>query len=128
MRPDATVTTASGLTKAVVLLDALDHGGALAGLQHVVYESVLLGLESREEAVALDVLQKKKRPHLTVITPAVWDNTTDAGVAAIPVSAFYESAPPTSFVRFCFSKRDAVLDGAAERLARWVERRERAIA
>src|SRR6202161_1127031 len=33
--------------------------------------------------VALDVLQKKERPHLTQITPAMWDNTTDAGVEAL---------------------------------------------
>jgi ribose transport system substrate-binding protein len=33
--------------------------------------------------VALDVLQKKDRPHLTQIVPAMWDNTTDAGVEAL---------------------------------------------
>jgi len=33
--------------------------------------------------VALDVLQGKKREKLTVITPAIWDNTTDEGVAAL---------------------------------------------
>jgi ribose transport system substrate-binding protein len=33
--------------------------------------------------VALDVLQKKDRPHLTLIVPAMWDNTTDAGVDAL---------------------------------------------
>jgi ribose transport system substrate-binding protein len=33
--------------------------------------------------VALDVLQKKDRPHLTQIVPASWDNTTDAGVEAL---------------------------------------------
>jgi ribose transport system substrate-binding protein len=33
--------------------------------------------------VALDVLQGKKRDKLTVITPAIWDNTTDEGVAAL---------------------------------------------
>ena len=33
-----------------------------------------------------------------------------------------------SFVRFCFSKRDAVLDGALDRLGRWIENRNRAIA
>jgi ribose transport system substrate-binding protein len=33
--------------------------------------------------VALDVLRKKDRPHLTQIVPASWDNTTDAGVAAL---------------------------------------------
>ena len=52
----------------------------------------------------------------------------EAGVTAIPVSAFYQSDAPKSFVRFCFSKRDAVLDGALDRLARWVDRRGRGAA
>ena len=34
-------------------------------------------------AVALDVLQKKDQPHVIKITPAVWDNTTDANLAAL---------------------------------------------
>lgn len=42
--------------------------------------------------------------------------TTAAGVAAIPVSAFYCGAGPEGFVRFCFCKRDAVLDEAVSRL------------
>jgi len=37
-------------------------------------------------------------------------------VAAIPVSAFYEENHVTSVVRFCFSKKDATLDTALERL------------
>lgn len=49
--------------------------------------------------------------------------TMEAGVTAVPVSAFYQADGPTHFVRFCFSKRDAVLDGALDRLARWVERK-----
>ncbi len=52
--------------------------------------------------------------------------TVEAGVTAVPVSAFYESDGPKNFVRFCFSKRDAVLDGALDRLARWVERKDKA--
>jgi len=38
-------------------------------------------------------------------------------VAAIPVSAFYEEDHVTSVVRFCFSKKDATLDTALERLS-----------
>ena len=38
------------------------------------------------------------------------------GVAAIPVSAFYASDPVRSVVRFCFAKRDEVLDAALARL------------
>jgi aspartate/methionine/tyrosine aminotransferase len=47
--------------------------------------------------------------------------TRQAGVAAIPVGAFYhpQSAPPPNYVRFCFSKRDEVLDEAAARLKAW---------
>ncbi|HEX7325303.1 MAG TPA: methionine aminotransferase, partial [Rhodanobacteraceae bacterium] len=42
----------------------------------------------------------------------------EAGVAAIPVSAFYETAPDARLVRFCFAKSDATLAAAAERLCR----------
>ncbi len=42
----------------------------------------------------------------------------EAGVAAIPVSAFYEQAPVTTIVRLCFSKGDATLDEGVARLAR----------
>ena len=42
----------------------------------------------------------------------------EAGVAAIPVSAFYESPPNSRLVRFCFAKNDATLAAAAERLCR----------
>ncbi len=43
--------------------------------------------------------------------------TEHAGVAAIPVSAFYEAEPPRNWVRFAFCKKDAVLDEACARLA-----------
>jgi aspartate/methionine/tyrosine aminotransferase len=42
----------------------------------------------------------------------------EAGVAAIPVSALYETDPVTHILRLCFSKQDAVLDEGAKRLAR----------
>ncbi len=57
--------------------------------------------------------------------------TRDAGVAAVPVSAFYApervSGTPLpdevrTVVRFCFSKRHEVLDEAVKRLAAYVER------
>ena len=44
--------------------------------------------------------------------------TTEAGVTAIPVGAFYEGAGPNHFARFAFCKRDEVLEGALERLGR----------
>ncbi len=40
----------------------------------------------------------------------------DAGVAAIPISAFYAEAPVRNIVRLCFAKQDATLDKAARRL------------
>jgi methionine aminotransferase len=42
--------------------------------------------------------------------------TRDVGVAAIPVSAFYETPPESKLIRFCFAKTDATLEAAAERL------------
>lgn len=42
----------------------------------------------------------------------------EAGVAAIPVSAFYETAPDAKIVRFCFAKNDPTLAAAAERLVK----------
>ncbi|MBX3564281.1 MAG: aminotransferase [Sphingomonas sp.] len=41
----------------------------------------------------------------------------EAGVASIPVSAFYPEEPVTSVVRFCFVKQEATLDAAIERIA-----------
>ena len=39
-----------------------------------------------------------------------------AGVAAIPLTPFYDSAPNTRLLRLCFAKSDATMDAAAERL------------
>lgn len=50
--------------------------------------------------------------------------TIEAGVAAVPVSAFYQSDAPETFVRFCFSKRDEVLDAALDRLSDWLAGQE----
>ena len=44
--------------------------------------------------------------------------TTEIGVAAIPVSAFYQSGFEQRFARFCFAKKDETLNLALERLAR----------
>ncbi|GAB4512616.1 MAG: aminotransferase [Roseibium sp.] len=41
----------------------------------------------------------------------------DAGVAAVPVSAFYGEDAPTGHIRFCFCKKDAVIDEALARLS-----------
>ena len=42
----------------------------------------------------------------------------EAGVAAIPVSAFYETPPDAKIVRLCFAKNDDTLNAAAERLCK----------
>jgi methionine aminotransferase len=44
--------------------------------------------------------------------------TTEVGVAAIPLSAFYQGGFEQRIVRFCFAKRDETLDLALQRLAR----------
>ncbi|SHL58894.1 methionine aminotransferase [Hymenobacter psychrotolerans] len=42
--------------------------------------------------------------------------TREAGVAVVPVSAFYHHGHNTGLVRFCFAKQDSTLRAAAERL------------
>jgi aspartate/methionine/tyrosine aminotransferase len=42
----------------------------------------------------------------------------NVGVAAIPISAFYEQEPVSHLARLCFAKQDVVLDSALERLGR----------
>ncbi|AYA37561.1 aminotransferase class I/II-fold pyridoxal phosphate-dependent enzyme [Hymenobacter oligotrophus] len=42
--------------------------------------------------------------------------TTEAGVAVVPVSAFYHNQTDHGLVRFCFAKQDSTLRAAAERL------------
>jgi N-succinyldiaminopimelate aminotransferase len=44
--------------------------------------------------------------------------TEHAGVAAIPVSAFYEADAPTHWIRFAFCKQDHILDEACSRLGK----------
>jgi aspartate/methionine/tyrosine aminotransferase len=44
--------------------------------------------------------------------------TEEAGVTAIPVSAFYEHDAPTHYARFAFCKQDSLLDEAVARLTR----------
>jgi len=42
----------------------------------------------------------------------------EVGVASIPLTPFYESAPPLPYLRFCFAKQDSTLAAAAERLCK----------
>lgn len=48
--------------------------------------------------------------------------TTEAGVAAVPVSAFYQAGEVRNFVRFCFAKREDAIDEALRRLGRFFGR------
>lgn len=48
---------------------------------------------------------------------AVW-LTSEIGVAAIPVSAFYDSPRESGIVRFCFAKQDQTLQQALQRLTK----------
>jgi len=45
--------------------------------------------------------------------------TEKAGVAAIPISAFYQGDAPRHFARFCFAKTDEAIDTAVERLVKF---------
>ncbi|MBU6419591.1 MAG: aminotransferase [Proteobacteria bacterium] len=49
--------------------------------------------------------------------------TVQAGVAAIPVSAFYVGDAPRQYARFAFCKQEQVLDEALRRLEGWVAAR-----
>ena len=48
--------------------------------------------------------------------------TVEAGVTTVPMSAFYQDNPPHHLLRFCFCKRDEVLDEAVAQLKAWRER------
>ncbi|RVU03509.1 aminotransferase [Novosphingobium umbonatum] len=54
------------------------------------------------------------------------DLVREAGVAAVPVSAFYADTPETGYLRLCFAKGDEVLDEAVARLARYRVNQRRA--
>jgi methionine aminotransferase len=45
--------------------------------------------------------------------------TKEAGVATIPVSAFYQNGKDDRVLRFCFSKKKETLDAAVEKLSRF---------
>jgi len=87
------------------------------------------------ERIGFPVLKSQGTYFLTVDLSPLGLNETDVAfcqrivndykVAAIPVSAFYEQDAVTSVVRFCFSKKDATLDTALERLSDAVHRRKR---
>lgn len=50
--------------------------------------------------------------------------TTEAGVATIPVSAFYQKPIDNQVLRFCFAKKEATLDEAADRLVKYFQKNQ----
>ncbi len=99
------------------------------------FEAMPRGLEASRDFLAerlrregFSVLASQATYFLTIDLPASGVAEPDrafclravkeAGVAAIPVSAFYEAEPVTSLLRLCFSKSDAVLKEGVARLAR----------
>ena len=69
-----------------------------SGSWFVTIDLAASGLPDNDEAVAERLIRK-------------------AGVAAIPVSAFYAGAPEKGYLRLCFAKQAATLDEAIVRLA-----------
>ena len=45
--------------------------------------------------------------------------TKEAGVTAIPVSAFYQTGKDDNVVRFCFGKNESTLERAEEKLVKY---------
>ena len=45
--------------------------------------------------------------------------TKEAGVATIPVSAFYQNGKDDKVLRFCFSKKKETLEAAVEKLVNY---------
>jgi aspartate/methionine/tyrosine aminotransferase len=45
--------------------------------------------------------------------------TVEAGVTAVPLSAFYSGREKRGHIRFCFAKTSATLEAAIARLAAW---------
>lgn len=96
--------------------------GALAAGMQAKRDRLTRGLES----LGLSVLPCGGTYFVNIdLTGTPWDGqdeafckhiTERAGVTAIPVSAFYQEAALTNVVRFCFSKQDAILDQAVDRL------------
>lgn len=48
--------------------------------------------------------------------------TVEAGVAAVPLSAFFSERSPSFHLRFCFAKTEATLQLASKRLQAWRDR------
>lgn len=86
------------------LVSALTAGGfsllPAQGTWFVIADLAASGLSADDVAVATRLIR-------------------EAGVASIPVSAFYAEAPQRGYLRLCFAKQDSTLDEAAARLVRF---------
>lgn len=126
-----TFTTPPNLQSAVAY--GLDHETGwietLASAQQAKRDRLASGLRT----AGFDVLESEGTYFLTARVPPGWNGsddafcrylTTEAGVACIPLGAFYEGAEDAGYIRFCFCKRDEVLDEAVARLTRHFARAE----
>ncbi|MGY2732777.1 aminotransferase [Sphingomonas sp. UYP23] len=116
--PNLQAAAAYGLGKDIAYFEAMRAGyqrsrdrlaDGLGALGYVVLPSAatyFLSIDLAASGVAMDD-----------VTFANW-LLEEAGVATIPVSAFYAADPVTSVVRLCFAKQDATLDAALERMAK----------
>jgi aspartate/methionine/tyrosine aminotransferase len=116
--PNLQKATAYGLNQD----DSYYHG--LSAAQQAKRDRLAAGLA----AAGFEVLASQGTYFLSVDIRSVGFNgddeafcrhiTQEAGVAAVPVSAFYQDGDIDHFARFCFCKQDALLDEAAARLKR----------
>lgn len=126
-----TFTTAPNLQRAAAygLGKDASYFQNLAATQQAKRDRLTAGLR----AAGFEVLASEGSYFLTVDIRSVGFDGTDsefcrhitmeAGVAAVPVSAFYQDGGPEHFARFCFCKRDTILDDACARLRRHFRRR-----
>jgi N-succinyldiaminopimelate aminotransferase len=114
--PNLQAAVAFGLGKDMAYFDEMRAGyqrsrdrltAGLRGLGYAVLPSAatyFLNLDLAASGIALDD-----------VAFAEW-LVEEAGVATIPVSAFYAEDAVTNVVRLCFAKQDATLDAALERM------------
>ena len=114
--PNLQVAVAYGLGKDDASFEALraDHGRARDRFTTGLTELGFAVIPAQATYfVNIDIAPLGERDDVAFCRRLVLDH----GVAAIPVSAFYQDGGVTNVVRFCFAKRDATLDAALDRLS-----------
>lgn len=113
-----------------------DDGGHIAGLpkfyerKRNLFDSLFspLGFQLLpSQGTYFQLADYSRIPGLAALTDTACANTLtqDFGVAAIPISVFYETPPRDQrLIRFCFAKDDETLKLAAKRLAQRLNREE----